>query len=123
MPLPPLADLAVFMGLVLAFALFGLTASGHFPSEHRAPALRTALGGAILWLSMACAVVVLAAAVLLAVERLPLYASVIGGGAMLLAAPLVLQGFPDTFVDGRAGLVTFAGLGLFLVAASRLLAT
>jgi hypothetical protein len=122
MAMPPLADLAVFMGLVLAFAHFGLTASGHFPAEHRAPTLRTAVGGAILWLSIACAAVVLGAAVLLAVERLPAYASVIGGGAMLLAAPLILQGFPDAFVDGRAGLVTFAGLGLFLVAASRLIA-
>lgn len=122
MQLPPLPDLAVFMGLVLVFALFGLTVSGHFPAEHRAPGLRTTSGAAILWVSMACAGLVLGAAVLLAVERLPAYASVIGGGAMLLAAPLILQGFSDTFVDGRAGLVTFAGLGLFLVAASRLIA-
>jgi hypothetical protein len=42
---------------------------------------------------------------------------------MLLLAPLVLQGFPDTFVDGRAGLITFPGLGLFLVAGSRLVAS
>lgn len=122
MPLPPLTDLAVFMGLVLAFALFGLAASGHFPAEHRAPVFQTVSGRAILWFSIACAVIVFGAAVLLAVERLPAYASVIGGGAMLLAAPLILQGFPDAFVDGRVGLVTFAGLGLFLVAASRLIA-
>lgn len=118
--MPSLSALALFMGLVLAFALFGLTASGHFPAEHRSAQLRTGLGGQLLWVSMACAVVVLVAAVLLAVERLPLAAAVIGGGAMLLAAPLVLQSFPDTFVDGRAGLLTFAGLGLFLAATSRL---
>lgn len=123
MQMPPLADLAVFMGLVLAFALFGLTASGHFPAEHRSAALRSAFGTALLWLSIACAVVVLGAALLLAVERLPVYASVIGGGAMLLVAPLILQGFPDRFVDGHAGLVAFAGLGLSLVAVSRLLGT
>lgn len=119
MQMPPLLDLAVFMGLVLAFALFGLTASGHFPAEHRGDGLRSGLGAALLWMSIAGACVVLVAAVLLAM-RLPLYASVIGGGAMLLVAPLVLQGFPDRFVDGRVGLITFSGLGLCLVAASRL---
>lgn len=122
MQLPPVADLIVFMGLVLVFSLFGLTASGHFPSEHRSPALRTGLGPVILWASIACALVVLAAAVLVGLGRLPLYAAVIGGGAMLLVAPLVLQGFPDTFVDGRSGLVVFAGIGLILVAAARMLA-
>ena len=120
MQMPPLLDLAVFMGLVLAVALVGLTASGHFPAEHRGDGLRNGLGAVLLWVSIAGAGVVLVAAVLLAMERLPLYASVIGGGAMLLVAPLVLQGFPDRFVDGRAGLITFSGLGLCLVVASRL---
>lgn len=121
MQMPPLPDLAVFMGLVLAFALSGLTASGHFPAEHRGARLRTGFGRLLLWVSMACAAVVLAAALLIAIERLPLYASVIGGGAMVLAAPLILQGFPDTFVDGRSGLVAFAGIGICLAAVSRLL--
>jgi len=122
MQVPPLADLTVFMGLVLVFALFGLTASGHFPPEHRPEALRSRLGALILWASIAAAVVVLAAALVVAVERLPVYAAVIGGGGMLLAAPLVLQAFPDSFVDGRSGLVAFAGAGLLLAAVSRLMA-
>ena len=122
MQMPPLPELCVFMGLVLAFALFGLTASGHFPAEHRSAGLRTGLGRMVLWVSIACAVVVLAAALLIAIERLPLYASVIGGGAMVLVAPLILQGFPDTFVDGRSGLVAFAGIGICLAAVSRLIA-
>jgi hypothetical protein len=48
---------------------------------------------------------------------------VIGGGAMVLFAPLLLQPFPDSFVNGRRGLLTFAGIaaGLTLVA-SRLVA-
>ncbi len=121
MQMPPLPDLAVFMGLVLAFALFGLTASGHFPAEHRSAGLRTGFGRLVLWGSIACAVVVLAVALLIAIERLPLYATILGGGAMVLAAPLMLQGFPDSFVDGRMGLVAFAGIGLCLAAASRLL--
>jgi hypothetical protein len=119
MTLPPLLDLGLFMGLVLAFALFGLTASGHFPSEHRAETLRTGLGALILWGTIAAAVVVLGAALLVAAERLPLYASIIGGGAMLLVAPLVLQGFPDSFVDGRTGLLTFAGVGLLVAVTAR----
>jgi hypothetical protein len=39
MQLPPLTDLVLFMGLTLAFALSGLTVSGHFPAEHRGQAL------------------------------------------------------------------------------------
>ena len=35
-----------------------------------------------------------------------------GGGAMLLAAPLALQPFPDWLVNGRAGLVLFAVVAL-----------
>lgn len=107
------------MGLVLAFSLCGLTASGHFPPEHRNPTLRSRAGAVILWGSLTCAVLVLGAALLLAMQRLPLYAAVIGGGAMLLVAPLILQAFPDAFVDGRRGLLSFAALGLMLVAASR----
>jgi hypothetical protein len=33
---------------------------------------------------------------------------VIAGGAMLLAAPLLLRLFPDRFVGGLSGLVAFA---------------
>ena len=119
MSLPPLVDLGVFMGLVLAFALFGLTASGHFPAEHRATSLRAGAGVIILWATIAAALAILGAALLMAIDRLPLYASVIGGGAMLLIAPLILQGFPDSFVDGPAGLLTFSAMGLLLVAAAR----
>ena len=44
MELPPLLDLSVFMALILVLSLFGLTVSGHFPAEFRAPALKTVLG-------------------------------------------------------------------------------
>jgi hypothetical protein len=33
---------------------------------------------------------------------------------VLLVAPLILQLFPDSFVDGRSGLLVFAGLGAVL---------
>jgi hypothetical protein len=35
-------------------------------------------------------------------QHVPLPAAVIGGGAMVLFAPLLLQPFPDSFVNGRA---------------------
>jgi hypothetical protein len=44
----------------------------------------------------------------------PLHAAVIGGGLMVLIAPLLLQPLPDSFVDGAGGLLMFAGLGLGL---------
>ena len=40
-------------GGVLAAALCGLAASGHFPREHRSPALRTTAGALILFGSIA----------------------------------------------------------------------
>ena len=44
----------------------------------------------------------------LAWKALPWYALVIGGGAVLLFAPLLLQPLPDSFVNGRRGLLAFA---------------
>ena len=80
MVMPPLGDLAVFMGLVLTLALYGLAASGHFPSEHRGPALQGGFGALLLWGTMLVAGLVLLGALVFAMERLPIYASVIGGG-------------------------------------------
>ena len=114
MAMPPIGDLALFMALVLVLSLHGLTASGHFPAEQRAPALRSASGLLILWGTIALSAVLAIAALALAWYRLPLYAAVIGGGAMLLAAPLVLQQFPDSFVDSWRGLVAFSGVALVL---------
>ena len=34
--------------------------------------------------------------------------AIIGGGAAVLAAPLLLQGLPERFVDGRGALIAFA---------------
>ena len=47
-------------------------------------------------------------------QLIPWYAAVIGGGLAILAAPLVLQQFPDRFVDGRAALLSFAAAGIAL---------
>ena len=123
MALPPLPELALFMALVLVLSLYGLTVSGHFPEEHRNPALRAGLGPLLLWGTIALCMALTLAALVFAWQRLPLSAAVIGGGAMVLFAPLLLQPFPDSFVNGRQGLLIFAGLaaGLALVA-SKLIA-
>jgi hypothetical protein len=122
MALPPLPELALFMALVLVLSLYGLTVSGHFPEEHRDPALRVGLGPLLLWGTIALCGVLTLAALLFAWQRVPLYAAVIGGGAMVLFAPLLLQPFPDSFVNGRRGLVIFAALATGLTVISKLIA-
>jgi hypothetical protein len=114
MALPPLPELALFMALVLVLSLYGLTVSGHFPEEHRAASLRTAGGQALLWGSIALCAALAVAALVFAWARVPVYAAVIGGGAMVLVAPLLLQPLPDSFVNGRRALVLFTGLGIGL---------
>jgi hypothetical protein len=100
--------LAVFIALILSVSLYGLTVSGHFPSEHRDEALRTATGAAVLWLTMLVCAAATAYAIIFASRSLPWYAAVLGAGGALLVAPLLLQPLPDSFVNGRRGLVTFA---------------
>ena len=110
--MPPIPQLLIFMGLVLSLSLYGLTVSGHFPAEHRTASLATPLGQLILWGTMLVSAGLLLAALALAWRRLPLAAAIIGGGAMLLFAPLALQRFPDRFLNERPGLIAFAGLGI-----------
>lgn len=106
--------LIVFALLVMSAALYGLTVSGQFPSEHRAEALRSGGGAAILWGTMAVGLATAIVGLALAWAALPWTWAVIVGGAVLLMAPLILQLFPDSFVDGRAGLLVFAGVGAVL---------
>jgi asparagine N-glycosylation enzyme membrane subunit Stt3 len=122
MALPPLPELALFMALVLVLSLYGLTVSGHFPEEHRSPSLRVGSGPLLLWGTIALCAVLTLGALLFAWQQLPLYAAVIGGGAMVLFAPLLLQPFPDSFVNGRRGLVTFAAVATGLTVISKLIA-
>lgn len=108
LPLTAIAPLALFTALMLALSLLGLTAAGHFPRAHRVAALRGVTGTLILFGALAIGAVCLASGVIAAWQRIPWYAAVIGGGAVVLLAPLVLQVFPDSFVDGRAALVVFS---------------
>ena len=116
MTLPYLPLLAAFMALVLVAAMFLLTAAGHFPATDRMARMRAGLGLAILWASIPATAVAIALALPVVWAGLPLYAIVIGGGLMLLFAPLALQLFPDSFVDGRRGLVSLCAATLVLAA-------
>src|SRR4051794_8913123 len=94
--------LLVFMADLLAISLHGLAAAGHFPYEHRSPALRTRFASAPLFGSIAVVCACFAVAIFFAWRRIPWYAAIIGGGVMVLTAPLLLQLFRDRFVDGIA---------------------
>lgn len=118
MALPPLPQLAVFMALVLVLSLYGLTVSGHFPEEHRAESLRTVGGKVLLWGTVALCAVLAVVALGFAWNYLPLPAAIIAAGLMVLVAPLILQPLPDSFVNGRRGLITFTVIGVGLALAA-----
>ena len=79
--------------------------------EHRAPALASELGAFILYGAIAVAFASSPVAFFAALRLIPWYAAVIGSGLAILAAPLVLQQFTHRFVDGRASLLRFTGIG------------
>lgn len=107
-------SLVLFTALLLALALHALAASGHFPREHRAPTLTTGNGPLVLFGSIAVVALCLLAGIAAVGWLIPWPAAVIGGGVAILSAPLVLQRFPDRFVDGRSALQVFAGAGAVL---------
>jgi hypothetical protein len=114
MTLLPALHMTLFASLVLVIALFCLCLSGHFPIEHQKPELRAWHGRTLLVGSIILIVIASAKAFGFALERLPAPFAIIAGGAALLAAPLVLQRFPDSFVDGRRGIATLAALATAL---------
>jgi hypothetical protein len=100
----------LFATLVLAVALYALSLSGHFPSEHRGAALRGASGTIFIGVTAALSLLSLAFGLSAGWSKAPWYALIIAGGAALLAAPLVLMKFPDQFVNGRGALAAFSGI-------------
>ena len=106
--------LALFTTLMLVVSLHGLAASGHFPRETRLPAIASGAGPAVLWLTILLVLACLVVGLFAAWRLVPWYAAVIGGGGGILVAPLVLQWFPDRFVDGKRGLISFAAAALLL---------
>jgi hypothetical protein len=104
----PWDALALFMIAIGLLALYGLAVSGHFPAEARVPALRSGLGATILWATVVAAGFAAIITIITALRVLPWAAIIIGGGAMLLFAPLLLRPLPDRFVNGYAALLAFA---------------
>jgi len=109
--------------LMLMLSLHGLSASGHFPREHRATALSSPLSAVILHGTILIALASLIAGLWAAWRLIPWYAAVIPGGLAILAAPLVLQELSDSFVDHRGSLLSFAGASAALAIMLLLLAT
>ena len=99
--------LVFFVASVEMAALYGLTISGHFPAEFRPDKLRHGWGAVIFWGTAIMTLAAAVAALLLAAGALIWPAVVIGGGAAVLFAPLLLRPLPDSFVDGRRGLLVF----------------
>jgi hypothetical protein len=106
-------ELALFMALFLSVSMYALAASGHFPREHRAQKFETGLGRAVLFGTIALSIACAGFGVYFVRASIPWYAAVIGGGTMVLAAPLMLQLFSDRFVDGRTSLLALSGAALF----------
>jgi uncharacterized membrane protein YfcA len=98
----------LFAALVLVSAMLTLAASGHFPSSSRDQKLRSIRGTAFLFGSIVVGTLSLLAGVGAAIMSLPWYAVVIGAGAGILFAPLMLQMFSDRFVDGYGALAVFS---------------
>jgi hypothetical protein len=98
--------------------LYGLTVSGHFPFAARKNELK--IGTVVISATILSAGIAAIILIVVAVQLLPWTVMVIGGGAAVLAGPLLLRVFPDDFVDGMAGLLTFAAAAM--VAALLLLA-
>src|SRR6516225_3540506 len=94
MPRHAVFALALFIALVLSVALTVLAASGHFPPEHRAASLRSGLGRIILFGACVISALALVVGAAVAWPVLPWPAAVIGAGAAMLAAPLLLRPLP-----------------------------
>jgi hypothetical protein len=103
-PTTLLIPLALFMGLILSASLHGLAVSGHFPRRPEGP------GSILLFGSTALVIAGVVAGITAALRLVPWYAAIIGGGACILAAPLLLQCLSDRFVDGKGALLVFAGV-------------
>jgi hypothetical protein len=105
--------LALFVVGVTLLALYGLTVSGHFPAAARRKELQTSTATVAIIATLLTSGVATIIVMAISVNALPWTAIIIGGGAALLASPLLLRALPDEFVDGLAGLLTFAAAAIF----------
>jgi hypothetical protein len=116
MSLASIVPLIIFVTLMLLASLQALSASGHFPKASRLPAIAQGSGPAVLWTSIIVTAGSVVAGIAAAWMAIPWYAAVIGGGAVILLAPLALQIFPDRIVDGKIALIGFGVAAAVLAA-------
>lgn len=100
--------LTLFIIGMTLLTLYGLTVSGHFPFEARSKELQSPIGTFVIGATLLSSGAAASVLVVSALNALPWTAIIIGGGAALLAGPILLRAFPDDFVDGLAGMTTFA---------------
>ena len=110
LPTESLLPLLLVTILLFAASLFGLAALGHFPRQTRQQALLRGSGPLVLWGSIVAVALSVALAAFAAWFFIPWYAAIITGGIAILLAPLALQCFSDTFVDGQSALLYFAAI-------------
>ena len=104
--------LALFIIGVTLLTLYGLTVGGHFPFELRTKELQTRIGGFVIGATLVTSGLAAIIMIVVAFSVLPWPAIIIGGGGALLAGPLLLRALPDDFVDGVAGLLSFAAAAI-----------
>ncbi len=104
--------LMLFMLSVLSLSLYGLAVTGHFPRESRADSSARPISIGALWGTIILAAIATLGTLALGWALLPWYAIAIGGGFVLLMAPLLLQPMPDSFVDGEFALLVFSGIAV-----------
>lgn len=107
-------NVMLFIIGVTLLTLYGLTVSGHFPFAARRDELKTFIGTVVISATILGSGVAAIILIVVAVQLLPWTAIVIGGGGAVLAGPLLLRVFPDDFVDGMAGLLTFAAAAMLV---------
>src|SRR4051794_5893001 len=95
LPTSLILPLLLFMALWLVLSLYALAAAGHFPRAQRVDAMQSATAAFVLYVSLAVSLFCLAAGIVIASRAIPWYAAIIGGGAMVLVAPLLLQTLSD----------------------------
>jgi hypothetical protein len=120
---PAVLAFGLIVVLLLAFSLQGLAASGHFPKEHRAPSLRSRSGAIILHGSTAVSAASLVIGIMAVWRSIPWYAGVIGGGIVLLCAPLILRLLSDAVVNSRGLLIGLAAVNTAVAMALVVLAS
>ena len=93
--------------VIMTATLLALTAAGHFPQSERLARMKSGLGSAILWSSIITTCGATGAAIWTASSTVSWPEAIISASLGLLLAPMILQCFPDRFVDGRRGLIAW----------------